>query len=113
MTQTLTAVPASGQQTTTSDPQEAGSASTGNKTSAIQPGTPTNALNSTQGVGLQAGQLSTVALPTTRTSTVVRTDPVSHHKSPVLTTVSIVLLVIAIGLFALMAREDKSTTSSS
>jgi hypothetical protein len=105
----LTATSATGNQSSAQNPQSAGSAVTGTNGSSVQPGTNASALTSTGGVPLQSGQLSTVPLATQATGA-TQTVSTQHHKNPVLSGVSIVLFVVAIALFALLARADKTTT---
>jgi len=105
----LTATKATGTQTATQSPQSAGSATTGTQSSSVQPGTSASALTSTDGVPLQSGSLSTIPLATQATGTTQNAQP-AHHRSPVATGVSVLLFVVAIALFALLARADKTTT---
>lgn len=105
----LTATNSSGTQNATQSPQSAGSATTGTQSSAVQPGTSASALTSTDGVPLNTGKLSVVPLVTKATGATQSTIPV-RHPNPVLSGVSIALFVLAIGLFALLMRADKTTT---
>lgn len=112
MAQDLTATQANGTQSTTQNPQTAApDTGGGTQSSTVQSGTPSSALTSTNGVPLQTAHPSVVPLVSQTTS--VSPSPKSHHVGPILTGVSIALFVLAMVLFALLARAEKNTTESS
>ena len=116
----LTTTPASGaQQGSTSNPQAVptgqsiGGAS--KQSGGVQPGTARSVLTSNNGVSLQSSALTTVSLDTTastktQASSTAVTKPVNHHVNGALIVASIVLVLIAVGVFWAMSRSAKSTT---
>lgn len=116
----LSIAPATGQQTTTQNPQAISgqniSAST--QSSGIQPGTSTDLLNSTQGETLGAPSLTAVSLVNTGTRTETSapgSGPASkpaHHVNAALFVIPVALVLMAAAMFWYMTRSAaKSTTN--
>lgn len=111
--QTLTTTAATGTQTTTQSPQTSSAAGFANSpSSGVQPGTAESTLQSKQG-GIPLGQasLSTVSLNTATVAKPRIVTPKSHHINPALFGVSLLLLVVAVGLFWTTSRSVKTTTN--
>ncbi len=115
----LNIAPATGDQGTTQNPQTVPTAQTiggaSSQSGGVQPGTAQAVLTSQNGLSLQNSTLTTVDLVTGAGSgTQAQAKPVvkqpAHHINPVLFTISIVLVVIAIGLFLAISRSAKNTT---
>ena len=104
MAENLTTIQSDGTQNTTQNPQVAGNdTGGGTQSSTLQTGTPVSALNSTVGVPLATRSTAGKTAAPTLSQT-------AHHASPVLTVLAVLLFVVAMGLFGLLAREDKTTT---
>jgi hypothetical protein len=115
----LTASSGSGTQTTTQSPQSSVQSGTPTaQASSVQPGTATSLLTSGGGVALHATSLSTVSLNNTTAQTQAAPQtaqmlPTHRHINPVLLSFSVVLCLIAIGMFWYTARSAKNTTDYS
>lgn len=111
MTTNLPTTSGTGTQNTTQDPQSAGTSSGGGtQAAAVQPGTTSLLLDAASGgVPLTTQKLSTIAIAPTNTS-VAHSSPVPIRHNPLLTGVSILLFVIAIGLIISTLMPTKSTT---
>ena len=109
----LSIEPATGQQTATQNPQAVPTQTVGASTQSggVQPGTDRSLLTSPNGVSLNATPLTTVSLDTgTQVESQPAALPAHHHANPVFFSVSIILCVIAIGLFWATTRSAKNTT---
>ncbi len=106
---TLTTTTGSGAQATTQNPQVATQDNQTQNSQAIQPGTAANLLNSTQGIPLNNVPVPLVSLNTS-TATPPASIPPHPAINPVLGGLSVLLFVVAIGLFVLTSRSTKNTT---
>ncbi len=110
----LTTVPGSGTQTTTQTPQAATNqtGSLAAKSGAVQPGTASSVLTSSNGgIALQSTPLTTVSLSAiTSQAPAPVTVPAKHHLNPVLMGVSVLLCLIAVAMFWATMRSAKNTT---
>jgi len=99
-------------QTTTQSPQAgAQSISGGTQSSAVQPGTTANLLNGSGSIALHPTDLQTVnlnATPTQTTATATATKP--HHTNPIFFGFAIGLFALAVVLFWLAGRAERSKT---
>ena len=105
----LTTTTGSGAQATTQNPQVATQDNQTQNSQAIQPGTAANLLNSTHGIVLNNVPVPLVSL---NTSTATPPATVQPHSTinPVLGGLSVLLFIVAIGLFVLTSRTSKNTT---
>lgn len=104
----------SGTQSSTQTPQTSVQASSlGGQNSSLQPGTDSSLLTSSNGINLSdiTSNGTTSASTTTASSQVASTEPVHHKVNPVLLGFAIILFVVAIVLFAITSRSEKSTTN--
>ena len=110
MAESLKATSSGPSQSTTQDPQFAGtSTGGGTQASEVQPGTTSNLFNSTGGVPLTDQKLSTVALKPT-TGLVVKPAVQQRNTSPVLVGTSAILFIIALVLIISTFLPTKNTT---
>jgi hypothetical protein len=117
----LTTAPAAGNQGTTQNPQSAPSGQTISGASAqsggVQPGTAKDVLTNQNGLSLHTTALTAVSLDQTTSSTGSQAQPApavqkpAHHINPALIGISIILIIVAIGLFWMINRSAKSTTN--
>lgn len=114
----LTITPATGNQTTTQNPQTVPTQTVGapTKSSGVQPGTATALLTSQQGVDLGNAAVTTVNLNPTTPATISQTGQTpapatTHSVHAVWLTIPAVLCLIAVGVFWAMQRSAKSTTN--
>jgi hypothetical protein len=109
-TDKLTTTTGSGAQASTQNPQVATQDNQTQNSQTIQPGTAANLLNSTQGISLNNVAVPLVSLTTSTTTASVA--PLASHRTinPVLGGLSVLLFVLAIGLFVLTSRTSKNTT---
>jgi len=105
---------ATGTQITTQTPQSATGPAGGTKSNSLQPGTATTLLNSSTGIQLQNKAVPTIQLPPA-TATVAQAGPSPvpakpHHVSPVLISLPVILVLVALVMFWQARRSVKSTT---
>ncbi len=107
----LPTISGTGTQNTTQDPQSAGSsAGSGTAASSVQPGTAPASLDvQTGGVPLINQNLSTIALPRTSGS-VAQAAPPARTNNPIVTGISIVFFLLAVGLILAILLPAKNTT---
>ena len=100
-----------GTQNATQDPQTAGtSAGAGTPTSSVQPGSFGSLDTATGGVPLNNTTLSTVAL-STKSSTVVKPDPIQPSSNAFQGSLSIIFFLLAVGLLVAIFGPSKNTTN--
>ena len=109
-TTTLTTTTSSGAQASTQNPQVATQQNQTQNSQAIQPGTAANLLNSGQGIPLNNVPVPLVSLNTSTATSAVVAVPHRQAINPVLGGISVLLFVVAIGLFVLTSRSSKNTT---
>ena len=109
-TSNLTTISGGGAQASTQNPQVATQDSQSQNSQSVQPGTAADLLTSSTGIPLNNVPVPLVSLnPGTATTTSTLAPP--HYAiNPVLGGFSILLFVVAIGLFILTSRTSKSTT---
>ena len=106
----LTTSAGGGTQTTTQNPQIATQESQSQNSQAVQPGTAANLLNSTVGIPLNNVSVPLVSLNTSTATTTLTPVQQPHGINPVLGGLSVLLFVVAIGLFVMTSRSSKNTT---
>lgn len=99
-------------QTTTQNPQVATPGNQTQNSQTVQPGTAASLLTSSQGIPLNNVSVPLVSLNTSTVATPLLVAPATarHAINPVLGGLSVLLFVVAIGLFVLMSRTSKKTT---
>lgn len=115
----LNIAPATGQQTTTQNPQTVPNQTLdGNsaKSGGVQPGTALDLLNNTQGENLGTASLTTVSINPNQVQAgkqAASAEPAvkPHHTDAALFIVPVVLCVAAVAMFWAMSRSAKSTTN--
>gem|GEM_PF-3355637 len=106
----LTTTSGGGAQTSTQNPQVATQDNQTQNSAAVQPGTAASLLNSTTGIPLNNVPVPLVSLNTSTSTTVLTPVAPSRPINPVLGGLSLLLFVVAIGLFVLTSRTSKNTT---
>lgn len=106
----LTTTTGGGAQATTQNPQVATQDNQTQNSTTVQPGTAANLLTSTTGIPLNNVPVPLVSLNTSTATTTPTPVQPRQAVNPVLGGLSILLFVVAIGLFVLTSRTSKSTT---
>ncbi len=82
----------------------------GTSTGAVQTGTADSLLTSNNGISLNNTPVTTVSLTGSTQSQSPRQDTAAHHMNYALLGFSILLFVVAVGLFWATGRTEKNTT---